>query len=91
MAASITEMMLPTLLAAMIDRGIGEGSQGFIITAAIIMGDMVMVTCVASIITTVLSAKISTKFAADLRRSSSGWLSQWKEMEEFFGNKRRPV
>ena len=68
MAASITEMMLPTLLAAMIDRGIGEGSQGFIITAAIIMGDMVMVTCVASIITTVLSAKISTKFAADLRR-----------------------
>lgn len=68
MAASITEMMLPTLLAAMIDRGIGQGSRGFIITAAIIMGAMVMVICVASIITTVLSAKISTKFAADLRR-----------------------
>ena len=68
LVSSITEMMLPTLLASMIDRGIAEASHSFIVVTAVIMAVMAAVTCAASIATTVLSAKISTRFAADLRR-----------------------
>lgn len=68
LVSSITEMMLPTLLASMIDRGIAEASHSFIVVTAVIMAVMAAVTCAASIATTVLSAKISTCFAADLRR-----------------------
>lgn len=68
LVSSVTEMMLPTLLASMIDRGIAEASHSFIVVTAVIMAVMAAVTCAASIATTVLSAKISTRFAADLRR-----------------------
>ena len=68
LVGSVTEMMLPTLLASMIDRGIAEASRSYIILIAIIMAVMAAVTCVANVITTALSAKISTGFAAGLRR-----------------------
>ena len=68
LVGSVTEMMLPTLLASMIDRGIAEESRSYIILIAIIMAVMAAVTCVANVITTALSAKISTGFAAGLRR-----------------------
>ena len=68
LVSSVTEMMLPTLLASMIDRGIAEASRSFIVVTAVVMAVMAAVTCAASIVTTVLSAKISTRFAADLRK-----------------------
>ena len=68
LVSSVTEMMLPTLLASMIDRGIAEASRSLIVVTAVVMAVMAAVTCVASIVTTVLSAKISTRFAADLRK-----------------------
>lgn len=67
MVGAACEMMLPTLLATMIDRGIAEKSRSMIITLAVIMAVMAVITCVANIVTTVLSAKISTGFSADLR------------------------
>ncbi len=68
LVSSVTEMMLPTLLASMIDKGIAEASRSLIVVTAVVMAVMAAVTCVASIVTTVLSAKISTRFAADLRK-----------------------
>ena len=68
LVGAVTEMMLPTLLAAMIDRGIAEESRSYIILIAIIMAVMAAVTCMANVITTALSAKISTGFAAGLRK-----------------------
>ena len=68
LAVSVTEMMLPTLLARMIDQGIAEESGSLIITTAIVMAVMAVIICIANMVTTVLSAKISTGFAADLRR-----------------------
>ena len=68
LVSSVTEMMLPTLLASMIDKGIAEASRSLIVVTAVVMAVMAAVTCAASIATTVLSAKISTRFAADLRR-----------------------
>ena len=68
MIGTVAEMMLPTLLATMIDKGIAEESRSYIITIAIIMAVMAVITCVANIVTTALSAKISTGFAAGLRK-----------------------
>lgn len=65
--ASVGEMMLPTLLAGMIDNGIGGSSRTVIFTVAIVMAVMVLLACIANITATTLSAKISTKFAADVR------------------------
>lgn len=67
LAASVAEMMLPTMLATMIDNGIAGNSRSFIFIIAIVMAVMALVSCVANVIATVLSAKISTKFAADVR------------------------
>lgn len=67
LVGSVCEMMLPTLLAIMIDRGITEASRSTIMSIAVIMAVMAVITCIANIVTTVLSAKISTGFAADLR------------------------
>lgn len=68
LATASAEMMLPTLLAGMIDRGIGSKSKSVIFTIAIVMAVMALVACLANIAATRLSAKISTRFAADLRR-----------------------
>lgn len=67
LVASVAEMMLPTLLAGMIDNGIGGNSRTVIYTVAIVMAVMALLACIANITATRLSAKISTKFAADVR------------------------
>ena len=67
LAAAVAEMMLPTMLANMIDSGIGGNSRSLIFTIAVIMAVLALVSCVANVIATILSAKISTKFAADVR------------------------
>ncbi|MCM1166944.1 MAG: ABC transporter ATP-binding protein/permease [Lachnospiraceae bacterium] len=66
--ASVAEMMLPTLLANMIDDGVGGENKGVIFTLAVIMAVMAVLACIANIAATKLSAMISTKFAADVRR-----------------------
>lgn len=68
LVAAIAEMMLPTMLANMIDGGVAQNSKTMIFTLAIVMAVMAVLACAASVISTRLSAKISTKFAADLRR-----------------------
>lgn len=64
---SIAEMMLPTLLAQMIDNGVTGDSRGYIIKIAIAMMIVAVLSCFANIMATVLSASVSTKFGADLR------------------------
>lgn len=65
--AAVAEMMLPTMLANMIDNGIAENSRPVIFTIAIVMAIMALFACIANVVATTLSAKISTKFAADVR------------------------
>ena len=62
------EMGLPTLLAHMIDDGVAAGAQGVIVGVALAMVALALVGCVASLVSTVLSAHISTSLAASLRR-----------------------
>lgn len=65
--ASLGEMLLPTLLAKMIDSGVAENSRSTIIMLAVAMAVIALVACITNIIATVISANISTKFAADVR------------------------
>ena len=62
-----TEMGLPTLLARMIDDGVSAGAEGVIASIAVAMVVLALVGCVASLLSTVLSARVSTTLAADLR------------------------
>lgn len=62
-----TEMGLPTMLARMIDDGVAANAQGVIVGIALIMVVLALAGCVASLLSTFLSARVSTKLAADLR------------------------
>lgn len=62
-----TEMGLPTMLARMIDDGVTANAQGVIVGIALVMVVLALVGCVASLVSTFLSARVSTKLAADLR------------------------
>jgi len=52
----------------MIDNGVGGENKSLIMTTAIIMAVMAVVACVTNMAATKLSAMISTRFAADVRR-----------------------
>ena len=67
-AASVAEMLLPTMLAAMIDTGIPQANRSYILTFAIIMAVLAVLACLTNVAATRISAKISTRFAADVRR-----------------------
>lgn len=66
--AALAEMLLPTMLAQMIDQGVGDARRSFIITLAVIMAVLALAACVTNAVAAVLAAKISTNFAADIRR-----------------------
>lgn len=66
--AAVAEMMLPTLLANMIDDGVGRGDRALIFRIAIGMGIMALLSCAGNMIATMISADVSTGFAADIRK-----------------------
>ncbi len=66
--SAVASMLLPTALASMIDVGVSGSSREAIIVIAAVMAALSLLACLFNILATVLSAKISTKFAADLRR-----------------------
>lgn len=66
--SAVTSMLLPTALARMIDGGVAAGSRSTILVVALVMAVLALLGCLFNIAATVLSAKVSTRFAADLRR-----------------------
>ncbi len=68
LVASVAEMLLPTMLASMIDTGIPQSNKSIIFTFAIIMAVLAVLACATNVAATRLSAKVSTQFAADVRR-----------------------
>ena len=65
--ASVAQMAIPSLLAAMIDKGVGEGRAGLVIGIAIAMVVLSVVACAVNMSAARLAASITTKFSADLR------------------------
>lgn len=62
-----TEMGLPTLLALMIDDGVAHSAPEVIVGIAVTMAVLAITSFVASLGSTLLSARISTTLAKDLR------------------------
>lgn len=66
--SAVTAMLLPTALASMIDIGVARENRNTILIIAVVMATLAILGCLFNMAATVLSAKVSTKFAADLRR-----------------------
>lgn len=65
--AALAEMMLPSLLAQMINDGVANSSQNTIFTLAIVMGAITVMACVVNFLSVRIASRISTDFASSLR------------------------
>jgi ABC-type multidrug transport system fused ATPase/permease subunit len=65
--AAIAEMLLPSLLAQMINGGVAGGAKGTIGVLAIIMAAITIMACVVNFLSVRIASRISTDFAAQLR------------------------
>lgn len=66
--AAIAEMMLPSLLAQMINNGVTENSQNMILVLAVIMAGVTALAGVVNFLSVKIASRISTDFSANLRR-----------------------
>lgn len=66
--SSVAQMLVPALLSKMIDDGVSGGNESLIITIAIAMIVLSVLACVTNVIATNVSAKVTTKFSADIRK-----------------------
>ena len=66
--SAVSAMLLPTALASMIDTGVAGENRSAILIIAAVMAVLSLLGCLFSVAATVLSARISTNFAASLRR-----------------------
>ena len=83
--SAVTAMLLPTALASMIDIGVAGENRNTILIIAAVMATLAILGCLFNMAATVLSAKVSTKFAADLRREIFHQVQDFSaaEMERF--------
>lgn len=83
--SAVTSMLLPTALASMIDVGVAGQSRSAIVVVAAVMAALAILGCLFNVAATVLSAKVSTRFAADLRHEIFHQVQSFSaaEMERF--------
>lgn len=67
LAAAVGEMMLPSLLAQMINGGVTASSRQAVMTLACVMAGITILACVVNFLSLRISSRISTDFAAGLR------------------------
>lgn len=67
MFAAVAEMMLPSLLAEMINDGVAASSRGTVFTLAAVMAGVTALACTVNFLSVRISSRISTEFAAGLR------------------------
>ena len=60
LAAAVGEMMLPSLLAQMINSGVAEGSESMIVTFALVMAGITVLACTVNYLGVRIAARIST-------------------------------
>ena len=65
--AAIAEMMLPSLLAQMINSGVTDNSQNMILVLAVIMAGVTALAGVVNFLSVKIASRISTDFSANLR------------------------
>lgn len=67
LGAAVAEMLLPSLLAQMINDGVAQGARGTIGMLALIMAGITIMACVVNFLSVRIASRISTDFAAQLR------------------------
>ena len=65
--ASVAEMMLPSLLAQMINSGVTDSSQSTIFILAAVMAGVTVFACIVNFLSVRIASRISTDFSATLR------------------------
>lgn len=65
--AAIAEMMLPSLLAQMINSGVANSSHGEIVIIAAVMAGVTAFACIVNFLSVRIASRISTDFSAELR------------------------
>lgn len=65
--SAVGEMMLPSLLAQMINRGVSNSANSMIMTLTFIMAAITVFACIINFFSVKISSRISNRFAADLR------------------------
>ncbi len=65
--SAVGEMLLPSLLAQMINQGVATGADRMILTLAVAMAGITVLACVVNFLSVKMAARISTDFAAQLR------------------------
>ena len=68
------ELLVPLVMAAIIDRGIGMGDRPFILRMALVLAALAAVGLVSSITAQYFSARAATGFAAGVRHPLVGRL-----------------
>ena len=67
LVAAVGEMMLPSLLAQMINNGVSDSSSSRVMMLAIVMGGITVLACGVNFLSVRIASRISTDFAARLR------------------------
>lgn len=67
LVSAVGEMMLPSLLAQMINTGVANSSKDIILTLAIIMAVITILSCTINFLSVRIASRISTDFSAKLR------------------------
>ena len=67
LSAAVAEMMLPSLLAQMINRGVTASSRSAIFMLAAVMAGVTALACAVNFLSVRIASRISTDFSARLR------------------------
>lgn len=67
LVAAVGEMMLPSLLAQMINDGVSDSSNSTILVIAAVMAGITVMACIVNFLSVKIASRISTDFAARLR------------------------
>ena len=65
--AAVAEMMLPSLLAQMINSGVAGSSRGTVLILAAVMAGVTVLACIVNFLSVKIASRISTDFSAALR------------------------
>lgn len=65
--AAIAEMMLPSLLAQMINNGVADSSRSAVLILAAVMTGVTILACIVNFLSVKIASRISTDFSATLR------------------------
>ncbi|MDO4455077.1 MAG: ABC transporter ATP-binding protein [Eubacteriales bacterium] len=65
--SAIGEMLLPSLLAQMINKGVASASEKIIFIVTVVMAGITVMSCIVNFLSVKLATRISTEFSAKLR------------------------